>query len=723
MTLLLRSRARAGAWLRRPACLAVTALSVAAACADRASLLPEAQAPDGPSPLRLECTADLRRATLTCADPSQGARRTVFGGQDTYVRLASTNVAYDSVTEVFRADVTVQNLLQQAMGTADGVSAHAEGVRVFFHAAPQVTGGAGLAEVANADGLGTFTAAGQAYFQYPGLLARQAVSAPKTWRWSVSKTATGFTFGVYVSAALEPRVVITEIMPNPGAVDDASGEWFELYNPGLDSVNLAGWRIVSRSGSSTESHTIAGDLKIAPRGYAVLIADSAYAFNGGIVEAYAFGQGVLALSNSTSATAPDYLALRRPAALGTHPAVDSVVWAVGGATTAPPTARSRELLDVTADNVNLAGAAWNTAYREYGVGSDGSFDRGTPGAANSPFVPVGAVATVRLSPAFFAVDTVGQFRRFAAVGSDTLGQVSATTFTWWSSDTTVATIDAAGLVRQKAQGITEIVGTAANGVADTVAYGVFPFSPAPVYGNHVEFGTPVDGNASDDIVLAKAQYHVSYNAARGGPNWVSWQLNRTHFGAAPRASTFLADSTLPAGTYLVTHGDYTNSGYSRGHMVMSEQRTQTAADNLTTFRTTNVWPQYQDMNGGPWLDFEEFANNQVRFAGKDVYAVAGAAFAYPGAVPTIKNEGKIWIPSHTWKIVVVVPAGRTLAGVTSAADLEVFAVRMPNVTGIISHPWTRYTVSVDALEAETGYDFLAALPDAVEAAVEAAVAP
>jgi DNA/RNA endonuclease G (NUC1) len=719
--MLLRFRAGARPAVRHLAAAAAFALA-AAACADRAGLLPENPA-EAPSPLRLECAADVRRATVTCADGAQAGRRTLFGGQNVYVRLASTNVAYDSVTEEFRADVTVQNLLQQAMGTADGVAADPAGIRVFFHAGPTATGGTGVVEVANADGAGTFTASGQPYFQYPGILARQATSAAKTWRWSVPKTVTGFAFTVFVSAALEPRVVITEIMANPQVVDDASGEWFELYNPGLDSVNLNGWRIVSRAGSGTETHVIARDVKIAPRGYAVLIADSAYAFNGGVDEAYAYGQGVLALSNSTSATAPDYLAMRRPAALGTQPAVDSVVWAVGGATTAPPTGRSRELLDVTADNLNLAGSAWNTAYRPYGVGDEGSFDRGTPGAANAPFVPVGPVATVRLNPSFFAVDTIGQFRRFSATGSDTLGQAVSTTFTWQSTNPSVATIDGTGLVTQVAQGTTNIIGTSANGVADTVAYGVFPFSPAPVYGNHVEFGTPVDGNASDDIVLTKTQYVVSYNGTRGGPNWVSWQLNRTHFGAAPRASTFLADSTLPAGTYPVTHADYTNSGYSRGHMVMSEQRTQTAADNLATFRTTNVWPQYQDMNGGPWLDFEDFSNNQVRFAGKDVYNVAGAVFQYPGAVPTIKNEGKIWIPSHTWKILVVVPAGNTLASVSSTADLQVYAVKMPNVTGILGDPWTMYKVTVDQLEAETGYDFLSALPDAVENAVEAAVAP
>jgi cysteine-rich repeat protein len=36
-------------------------------------------------------------------------------------------------------------------------------------------------------------------------------------------------------------LVITEIMANPGAVSDKVGEWLELYNPGLEAVDLRGW--------------------------------------------------------------------------------------------------------------------------------------------------------------------------------------------------------------------------------------------------------------------------------------------------------------------------------------------------------------------------------------------------------------------------------------------------------------------------------------------------
>ena len=79
------------------------------------------------------------------------------------------------------------------------------------------------------------------------------------------------------------------------------------------------------------------------------------------------------------------------------------------------------------------------------------------------------------------------------------------------------------------------------------------------------------------------------------------------------------------------------------------------------------------------------------------------------------------IPSTTWKIVVILLRGQTLADVHSTADLRVIAVNMPNVAGISANGWEMYKTTVDAIEAATGYDFLADLPDDVEAAVEAAI--
>ena len=41
--------------------------------------------------------------------------------------------------------------------------------------------------------------------------------------------------------------------------------------------------------------------------------------------------------------------------------------------------------------------------------------------------------------------------------------------------------------------------------------------------------------------------YISYNCAKGEPNWVSWNLNKTHFGDALRSSSFYRYMLLEAG--------------------------------------------------------------------------------------------------------------------------------------------------------------------------------
>jgi PKD repeat protein len=160
-------------------------------------------------------------------------------------------------------------------------------------------------------------------------------------------------------------------------------------------------------------------------------------------------------------------------------------------------------------------------------------------------------------------------------------------------------------------------------------------------------------------------------------------------------------------------------------MVQSESRTTTLTENSSTFLLTNILPQAAENNQGPWSRLENQLNDMVRTGGKEIYVVAGGIYA--PTPPTLKNEGKVAVPDYTWKIAVILNAGQGLGDVRSPSDLQVVAVRMPNrigvtgpasATGIRNTPWETYETTVDAIEAETGYDFLSALPDAIENSVE-----
>jgi alpha-tubulin suppressor-like RCC1 family protein len=195
--------------MTRLATTAALLLVSLAACVDQPTAgAPAAEPPAAQGVLaQLSCTADVAVGTVSCAPSQQGAtaggaRYTVVtvGGQHHYVRLANSGTVYDAVAGTFSTTVTVQNLLLAALGTADGATAHASGVRVFFASGP--TNGV---TVANATGQAIFLNSNADYFQYSGadlgdgILISDETSAGKVWTFNTNGAST-FAFSVYVQA-------------------------------------------------------------------------------------------------------------------------------------------------------------------------------------------------------------------------------------------------------------------------------------------------------------------------------------------------------------------------------------------------------------------------------------------------------------------------------------------------------------------------------------------
>src|SRR5689334_11509575 len=155
---------------------AALALLAAAAC-EHAALTAPGNGTRTPPPLlsaAIRCTADLRASAVACDDGASGgagsdaAPSLVYGGQSFNVRVRSSNAAYDPTSGAFTFDVTVQNLLPQPIGTGDGTTPDAGGVRVFMTADPAVTSGNGGSVTPAPDGRATFTASAQPYWQFDG---------------------------------------------------------------------------------------------------------------------------------------------------------------------------------------------------------------------------------------------------------------------------------------------------------------------------------------------------------------------------------------------------------------------------------------------------------------------------------------------------------------------------------------------------------------------------
>src|SRR5207244_12032612 len=86
---------------------------------------------------------------------------------------------------------------------------------------PTVTSGTGTVTVANRDGTGTFTQAGQPFFLYNEILATAQVSAARTWRWTVPTTVNRFAFQVLVDAASPQEHTVLRWLYDP--IGDGAG--------------------------------------------------------------------------------------------------------------------------------------------------------------------------------------------------------------------------------------------------------------------------------------------------------------------------------------------------------------------------------------------------------------------------------------------------------------------------------------------------------------------
>lgn len=242
-------------------------------------------------------------------------------------------------------------------------------------------------------------------------------------------------------------------------------------------------------------------------------------------------------------------------------------------------------------------------------------------------------------------------------------------------------------------------------------------TPTPPTSEHLTMGNP--SNAVTNVgqptnyLMVKTQYALSYHRDNGEANWVSWHLDNTWLGSTPRQDDFREDTTLPAGWYQVQETDYSGSGFDRGHMCPSGDRTISVSANSATFLMTNMIPQMPANNQGPWASLESYARTLVS-QGNELYIVSGGQ----GLQYFIAN-GHVAVPAQTWKVMIVLTNGSNDVGRVTTSTRTI-AVVMPN-SGSIGSDWRAYRVSVDQVEAITGFDFFSNVSPSIQNVIEGVV--
>jgi endonuclease G len=224
-------------------------------------------------------------------------------------------------------------------------------------------------------------------------------------------------------------------------------------------------------------------------------------------------------------------------------------------------------------------------------------------------------------------------------------------------------------------------------------------------------GATDDPSNKNNYLLVKPQYVLSYNNDKGEPNWVSWHLQASDIGDVERQNNFHPEQALPKGFNRVTPDDYTGTGFDRGHVCNSKDRTANEADNSETFSMANMLPQTPDLNRQVWESLESYCRTLAQ-KGNQLFIIAGGY----GSAKSIGRANKVNVPTNCWKIVLVLPAGADISEAGGSA--RVIAVDMPNTSGIAQDPWKKYVTTVSDIEQKTGYHFFSDLPPDVQAALK-----
>ncbi|QBQ55365.1 DNA/RNA non-specific endonuclease [Nitrosococcus wardiae] len=209
-------------------------------------------------------------------------------------------------------------------------------------------------------------------------------------------------------------------------------------------------------------------------------------------------------------------------------------------------------------------------------------------------------------------------------------------------------------------------------------------------------------------------FMVGYSDLRGNPLWVSYPLKPVPDNAPyhERPQRFSADWR---NLTHITHGDYTHSGYDRGHMAPNYaiSRLYGKTAQLDTFLMTNITPQKPNLNQKLWQRLEEVEIDYFAKQLGTVWVFTGPIF--DPEIERLKSSYRVQIPDAFYKIYLAPPAKKEQAPKTLALIVP------QQVRG--QEPLDRFLVSVDEVEERTGFDFFHKLEDTLEEKLESSIDP
>ncbi|WP_052408973.1 DNA/RNA non-specific endonuclease [Porphyromonas sp. COT-290 OH3588] len=208
----------------------------------------------------------------------------------------------------------------------------------------------------------------------------------------------------------------------------------------------------------------------------------------------------------------------------------------------------------------------------------------------------------------------------------------------------------------------------------------------------------------------QVNYSLEYDTQRRHARWVAFSFDRA---SAPnrvkRSDAWGWDPKLPK--EYSTDNWFARSGYSRGHLVASEDRTFAQEANEQTFYYSNISPQLQEHNGGVWVRLEKKVQSWGRDERlHDVLYVAKGGTIRDDQIEEHRLRGQIVIPRYYW-MALLLQKGDEYHSIAFWTEHRSYAKGEGNLRDL--------AISVDELEQRTGLNLFYRLPTSVAQHVEA----
>lgn len=153
------------------------------------------------------------------------------------------------------------------------------------------------------------------------------------------------------------------------------------------------------------------------------------------------------------------------------------------------------------------------------------------------------------------------------------------------------------------------------------------------------------GVPAADLVLFNRHYVLGYSFYFRQAKWALEIVDRS-MTQLDRADNFRPDYRIPD-MFRADLADYKNSGYDRGHLVPSADKTETNLQNSETFLLSNMSPQKPEFNRNIWKKLED-AVRQLDAQEKiyETYVISGPIFNFDVPVLTMssKDENGVTLP-------------------------------------------------------------------------------